>query len=238
MPDDRDNRFASEEGTEKYKGIPLFHGMSPEELSDSLAHLDARKRSYRKGTFLLRAGSTTRCMGIVLSGSVTIESTDLCGNCTILSHIGPGGIFAETYACLEKEVLLVDVRANEDCVILFLSTECIKNQPSVPESWQYKLVRNLLMISARKNLLLSGRSFHTASRTIRGKVLAYLHSISLQTRSDAFDIPFDRQQLADYLNVDRTALSKELGKMKREGIITFRRNHFGIRPHYMDEIFP
>ena len=89
-----------------------------------------------------------------------------------------------------------------------------------------KVVANLLTISAHKNLTLSGRSFHTAPKTIRGRVLAYLNTISLQTGRSEFDIPFDRQQLANYLNVERTALSKELGRMQNDGILRCRRSHF------------
>ena len=87
---------------------------------------------------------------------------------------------------------------------------------------------NLLTVATRKNLILSGRSFHTAPKTIRGRVLAYLNSVSLQKKNTEFDIPFDRQQLADYLNLERTALSKELGKMQREGLIECRKNHFRL----------
>ena len=91
-----------------------------------------------------------------------------------------------------------------------------------------KVIANLLRISAHKNLTLSGRSFHTAPKTIRGRVMSYLNSVSLQKHSRVFDLPFDRQQMADYLNVERSALSKELGKMEREGLIECRKNHFTI----------
>ncbi|MBR2807174.1 MAG: winged helix-turn-helix domain-containing protein, partial [Oscillospiraceae bacterium] len=87
-------------------------------------------------------------------------------------------------------------------------------------------------ISAHKNLALSGRSFHTAPKTIRGRVMSYLNTVSLQRGSREFDIPFDRQQLADYLNLERSALSKELGKMQRDGLITVRKNHFILHGHY------
>ena len=96
-----------------------------------------------------------------------------------------------------------------------------------------KLVTNLLTISAHKNLTLSGRSFHTSPKTIRGRVMAYLNSVSLQKGANEFDIPFDRQQLADYLNLERTALSKELGKMQKDKIISVNRNHFII--HVSDD---
>ena len=92
--------------------------------------------------------------------------------------------------------------------------------------WMMKFLRNLLNVSAHKNLTLSGRSFHTAPKTIRGRVMSYLNAVSLRKHTSEFDIPFDRQQLSDYLNLDRSALSKELGKMQREGLITVRKNHF------------
>ena len=206
----------------------LFRGMTGAELSDCVSALSARERQYPRGSLILRAGETTDCMGIVLTGSVTIESNDAWGGCTVLSHVGRGGFFAETYALLRQEAMLVDVRANEDSRILFLNLGGLAGAVHAPAPWQYKLTANLLLISAHKNLALTGRSFHTAPKTIRGRILSYLNAVSLQQHSAAFDIPFDRQQLADYLNVERTALSKELGKMRAEGLIRCRRNHFEI----------
>ena len=165
---------------------------------------------------------------LVLSGSVTIESNDAWGNRTILSHVGRGQFFAETYALFKDEPLLVDVRANEKSAVLFLRSGNIQALMDQSAPWANKYMTNILMISARKNLMLSGRSFHTAPKTIRGRVLSYLNSVSLQKHSNEFDIPFDRQQLADYLNLERSALSKELGKMQRDGLIKTKKNHFVI----------
>lgn len=181
-----------------------------------------------KGHVLLHAGDVTERLGLVLEGSVTVESNDAWGNRTILSHVGPGQLFAETYALLEDEPLLVDAVANETCRILFLHVGSAKKLMSASGSWATKVTANELMISALKNLHLSGRSFHTAPKTVRGRVMAYLNTVSLQTQSTEFDIPFDRQQLADYLNVERTALSKELGKMQNDGLIKVKKNHFVI----------
>ena len=206
----------------------LFRGMTEAELSDCAAALSAREKQYPRGSLILRAGETTDCMGIVLSGSVTIESNNAWGACTVLSHVGRGGFFAESYALLREEAMLVDVRANADSRILFLNLGGLAGTAPTPASWQYKLTAKLLLISAHKNLALTGRSFHTAPKTIRGRILSYLNAVSIQQHSTAFDIPFDRQQLADYLNVERTALSKELGKMRTEGLIRCRRNHFEI----------
>ena len=207
----------------------LFRGMTDSEIAEALQVLEAHEKHYKKGETLLIAGTITERMGLVLQGSVTIESNDAWGNRTIISHVGNGQVFAETYALLENEPMLVDVIASEDCRVLFLRSGRIQSLNSSLEPWALKYISNLLTISMHKNLILSGRSFHTAPKTIRGRVMAYLNSVSLQRQSREFDIPFDRQQLADYLNLERSALSKELGKMQREGLISCRKNHFIIQ---------
>ena len=201
----------------------LFREMTDSEIAEALQVLEAHEKRYEKGETLLTAGSVTERMGLVLEGSVTIESNDAWGNRTIISHVGCGQVFAETYALLENEPMLVDVTASEDCRILFLRSGRIQSLKNSPNPWALKYITNLLTISMHKNLILSGRSFHTAPKTIRGRVMAYLNSVSLQRRSREFDIPFDRQQLADYLNLERSALSKELGKMQKEGLIFCRK---------------
>lgn len=204
----------------------IFSGMDETEVYEALLFLHAEEKPFRKNQLIFHAGKKTSSMGLVLEGSVTIESNDLWGNRTILSHVASGQFFAETYALLKTEPMLVDVRANEKSRILFLNIGNLNNTFESP--WQAKMIRNLLMISSQKNLVLSGRSFHTASKSIRGRVMSYLNTVSLQKKSTSFDIPFDRQQLADYLNVERSALSKELGRMQRDGIIATRKSHFEI----------
>lgn len=205
----------------------LFKGMTDPERDECLLTLNAHRKSYKKGDAILHAGNLTDQMGMVLSGSVTIESNDMWGNRTILSQVGTGQFFAETYALLPEEVMLLDVVANENCQVLFLH---VGNMISKMQraAWSQKLYRNLLLISSHKNLTLSGRSFHTAPKSARGRILAYLNTVSLKKHSTEFDIPFDRQQLADYLNLERTNMSKELTRMRREGIIECRKNHFKL----------
>lgn len=207
----------------------LFRGMTELEITKALQVLEAHEKSFQKGETLLIAGTITERMGLVLEGSVTIESNDAWGNRTIISHVGQGQVFAETYALLENEPMLVDVTASEDCRVLFLRSGRIQSLKNSLEPWTLKYITNLLTISMHKNLILSGRSFHTAPKTIRGRVMAYLNSVSLQKHSREFDIPFDRQQLADYLNLERSALSKELGKMQKDELIFCKKNHFLIR---------
>ena len=207
----------------------IFCGMSEREIRTALERLSSVEKKYRKDSRILHAGSTTENIGLVLEGSVTIENNDLWGNRTILSHVDRGQFFAETYGFLGDIPLLVDVVANEPCRILFLRVATLRSRIAKVEPWMMKLTMNLLMISTQKNLILSGRSFQTSPKTIRGRVMAYLNSIALQKKQTEFDIPFDRQQMADYLNVERTALSKELGKMKKAGLISYRKQRFIIR---------
>ena len=206
---------------------PLFQGISDAETRECLEALQAQEKSYPKGSIILHAGNPTDRMGLVLSGGVTMESNDVWGNRTILGHAGAGEVFAETYALLPEEIMLVDVAAKEDSRILFLTlgSRFINMTGS---AWKDQLMKNLLRICAQKNLALSGRSFHTSPKSARGRLLSYLNAVALRQHADEFDIPFNRQQLADYLNLERTNMSKELGRMQRDGLLEFRKNHFHL----------
>lgn len=210
------------------KTMDFFSGFSDEEISDIATRLRVQCKSYVKGERVFHAGETTDVMGYVLSGSVHIESNDFLGNRLILDNVAAGQFFAETFAFLPQEILLVDVTANEDCEILFLCLAALHCSSIQESSWAGRLMMNLMTIMARKNLNLSRRSFHTAPKTIRERVMAYLNTIAIHSESVSFEIPFDRQQMADYLNVERTALSKELGRMQREGLIRFHRSSFTL----------
>lgn len=203
--------------------------MTENEIVDALKGLNAITKRYEKGSTILCAGSTTGSMGLVIDGSVTIENNDIWGNKTILGYVGKNEFFAETYGILSDEPMLVDVVANEDCRIVFLAIAILRSDTLKNEVWASKIVSNLLVISTQKNLALSGRSFHISHKTVRARVMSYLNSESIRKGKMAFNIPFNRQQMADYLNLDRTALSKELGRMKREGLIDFNKSHFQMK---------
>ena len=211
------------------KNSMIFKGMSNAEINETLQALGVYEKSYDKGEVILHAGDTTDFMGLVTKGSVTIESNDIWGNKTILSYVAGGQFFAETYALLDNAVLLVDAVANEKCTVAFFKLKSLYALAENKTPWSTKFIANLLAISTQKNLLLSQRSFHTSPKSVRGRVLSYLNSVSLQNHSLEFDIPFDRQQMADYLNLDRSALSKELSKMREEGIIRYRKSHFILK---------
>lgn len=205
----------------------LFNNMNENEIDEALNFFNARKTNYDKDTIIFHAGEKTKILGIVLSGSVTVESNDLWGNRTILTIIKKGGIFAETYALL-NETLLVDAVANEKSEIILLNVGSLNSFVDFEKTLINKFILNLLSVCARKNLILSAKNFDTSAKSIRKRVMSYLNAESIKKHSRSFEIPFNRQQFADYLNVERTALSKELGKMKRENLIDYYKNHFQI----------
>lgn len=206
----------------------LFRGAAPREVEEMLACLGGRRRSFAKGETIYHTGERVTALGLVLTGSVLIQSSDLWGNTTVLDSVGPGQIFAETYACAPEEPLMVDVVAAEPTQVLFLTVERVLTVCSHTCAHHARLVRNLLALSAQKNLNLSRKIFHTSARSIRGRLLSYLSEQAVRSGSRSFTIPYNRQQLADYLNVDRSALSNELGKMAREGLLRTERSRFTL----------
>lgn len=210
-------------------GTMLFRGANAEEAEAMLACLGSFERHYGKGETVCRAGEHTEYMGLVLSGSVNIELDDLWGNKTILGHVGAGQLFAETYACIPGEALLVSVVACEACEVLFLSAARLLKTCTNSCAHHTRLIRNLLQISAQKNLELSHRSLHTAPKSIRGRLLSYFSACAKRAGSYRFSIPFNRQQLADYLGIDRSAMSNELSKMQRDGLLSYDKNTFVLK---------
>lgn len=206
----------------------LFQNMNESDIQQALNELGWHERSYQAGELIFSAGDRTQETGFVEHGSVSIENTDWLGNRSILSLVSTGHFFAETYAALKNEAMLVDVRANENTNILFIRIGQLTYSYGHRRTWEIALLRNLLNISMHKNLILSQKNFHISPKSARARVMAYLQTVSLQTQALEFDIPFNRQQMADYLNLERTALSKELGQMKKDGVIDFRKNHFRL----------
>ncbi len=205
---------------------PLFAGLTPEQVEQIRAAGYLRQKNFTRHEVIFHAGSHVREIGIVVQGTVHIENSDLWGGKSILSSVCAGQAFAETYA-LCNEALLVDAVAAEDCTILFLSLAALNSPMHAP--WQDRLLRNMLTVSMRKNLSLSQRIFCTTPKTVRGRLLTYLSALAAKNNCNSFTIPFNRQQMADYLNLDRSALSKELCKMRDEGLLEFDKNKFVLK---------
>lgn len=206
----------------------LFTGTNADELQAMLQCLGAYTKNYNKNDVIYRVGQTVQVIGLVLSGSVIIECGDVWGNNNVLGIIQAGQIFSEAYACIPDEPLMVNVTACEKSEILFFNVSRLLTTCSNSCTHHSKLIQNLLHVLAQKNLNLSRRILHTSPKSIRGRLLSYLSEQAKQQGSYCFTIPLNRQQLADYLSVDRSALSSELSKMQNDGLLSYTRNTFTL----------
>lgn len=197
----------------------LFSGISQTDLSALLSCLAAVERRYSKGAVILAEGEPTQWMGLVLEGRAIISCADVWGKSSILGFAEPGAVFGEAYACVPGEALLISVCAAEETRVLFLNVGKLLTVCGNACTFHARLIRNLLTISAGKNLQLSRRIFHTTPKSIRGRLQSYFSECAKKSGSLTFKLPFNRQQLADYLGVDRSAMSSELSKMQRDGLI-------------------
>lgn len=207
----------------------LFSGISETELAAMLSCLETREECFPKDTFLLRTGDTAESIGLVLSGSVLVVQEDIWGNRNILSKAGPGQTFAAAYACAPGSLLNVSVLAETPVTAMFLNVKRVLNMcPSACEHHS-RIIRNLLGELAEKNLRFGEKLTHMGQRTTRAKLMSYFSAEAQRLGTYEFDIPFSRQQLADYLAVERSGLSLELGKMRSEGLLDFHKSHFILK---------
>ena len=207
---------------------PLFEGVNAEDLSAMTACLGARTAAYQKNTVILSEGAPSGEIGVVLSGRVQIVRTDFYGNRSIMMTISPGELFGEAFACAEVAILPVSIVAAEDSTVMMINCRRIMKTCSNACEFHSRLIFNLLKIVSMKNLALHRKAEITSRRTTREKILTYLLQQAKLSGSSRFTIPFDRQALADYLEVDRSGLSAELGKLKKQGVLDFHKNSFHL----------
>lgn len=210
------------------KKCPMFTGISENDIKPMLSCLNAKEIKVRKGELIFAAGDRPEYVGIVLSGSVHVVQEDYWGNRTILVAVQAGGLFAEAFSCAEAAVLPVSVLAHDDCTILLIDFKRILTTCSSSCVFHTRLIRNLMKILANKNIALTQKIEYITKKSVRDRVLSYLSACALSEGSNSFSIPFNRQELADYLSVERSALSNTLGKMRKEGIINFEKNIFSL----------
>lgn len=206
----------------------LFQEMNKKDIEELLQYLSVKEKTYQKGEVIYHMGDSVQSIGIVASGSVNITKGDVWGNETLLDHVVCGQVFAETYACVQTEPMMVEVVAAQETKIIFLYIGNLLQRKLSACGCYEQFLKNLIQVMASKNLHLSSKMSHVTPKTIRERLLSYLSYEAVKHRSREFDIPFNRQQMADYLLVERSALSKELSKMQREGMLTYRKNHFRL----------
>ena len=205
----------------------LFHGLREAQIREMLPCLSARQSRFRRGQFLLRAGDRVAFAGILLSGEAEVLQEDFWGTRTLLAAVGPGDLFAEAFACAHA-VSPVSVLCKTDGSVLYLNVRAVFS-PCEKACAQHKaLSQNLIRVLAEKNMQLNEKAGFLSQRTTREKLLAYLSAQARRAGSASFRIPFDRQQLADFLSVNRSAMSAELSRMQREGLLCADRSSFTL----------
>lgn len=206
----------------------LFQGVTPEEIQSMLKCLSAHVKHYKKDEFIIRSGDYIHFVGMIVSGAALIIQEDFWGKRTIISELLPGNLFAETYACISSIPIEMSVICDSECDVVFMDMNRIMTVCSSNCTFHTRLIQNLLSSLARKNMILTKKMQHMSKKTIREKLLSYLSAESLKSNSSTFYIPFNRQQLADYLSIDRSALSNELSKLQAEGILTYNKSRFTL----------
>lgn len=207
----------------------LFAGMSEGETAQMLACLAGRRAECSAGFFLAHEGECVRELGLLVRGRLQAAAQDIWGNTSILETVEPGQLFLETYACRPENPLPFSVSALEDSAVLFFDMNRLLHTCKSACVFHERLIQNLLFEMAGKNMRLAGHIFCLGRRSIRERLLGYLSQEAKKQRSAYFTIPFSRQQLADYLCVDRSALSKEMSRMKKEGLLDFERSRFYLK---------
>lgn len=218
---------------EKYlnvlKKCTLFDGMNDEEIYVMLSCLKARVVTVSKGEYIFTEGEPAKYVGIVLSGEAQIIMVDFFGNRNITASIDPADVFGESFACADVEAMPVSVVASEASEIMLINCGYIIDVCSRACTFHNRMIYNMMKIVAKKNIEFNRKIEITSKRTTRGKLMAYLMTQAKMRGSNNFTIPFDRQELADYLGVERSAMSAELSRMRQEGLVDYKKSWFRVQ---------
>lgn len=214
---------------ESLKKVSLFGDIETAEIKSLLTCLSAKTGYFKAKEAIFLAGDKAEFVGIVLSGQVQIVKEDFYGNKNIVASVETGQLFGEAFACADIKTMPVSVFAVEDCEIMLIDYRRIITTCPHNCSFHSKLIYNMLRIVANKNIMLSQKIEFISKRTTKEKLLAYLSSEAKKAGSKSFTIPYNRQELADYLSVDRSAMSAELCKLRDKGILEFDKNKFILK---------
>lgn len=215
-----------------FKNTSTFEGLNEEEILSAINSFAPSIKSYQKNASVLLSGDTTQSMGLLLSGSLIVFQEDVWGHRSIMNKLSIGETFAEPFAS-SGIPLNISMYASSDSEILFLNLKSILSSSSLDSEVHSRIIENVISNLSKKTLKLNEKISHMNKRTTREKLLSYLSTQSQTKKSLEFDIDFNRQQLADYLGVERSAMTVELSKLQGEGILTTNRNHFIL--HVVEE---
>ena len=210
------------------KKTQIFAGIGDDEISSMLSCLGARLYNYKKGEYVLRQGEHLSDIIVLVKGTLHIQKDDYWGNRSLLGQIAVGEMFGEAYVAPESGALLNDVVAIEDSVVILFDVKRILTTCSSACRFHTLVVQNMFFAISEKNRKLVQKLGHMSKRSTREKLISYLSEQAKKHNSAKFTIPFNRQQLADFLSVDRSAMSNELCKMRDEGLLEFEKNSFKL----------
>ncbi|QOX65659.1 Crp/Fnr family transcriptional regulator [Anoxybacterium hadale] len=204
----------------------LFQGVSEQDLEAMLSCLGANERKYKKNDIILLAGTRVTSVGIVAEGNAQITREDAEGNRAILSELMKADLFAEAYVAAGSAEIPVTVIATSDCRIIWIPFHKIVGACSTACGFHRTLIENMMRVIAVKNIMMNEKMRVLACKTTKEKLMTYLSDYSERTGKNKFKIPFSRNELADYLSVDRSAMSRELSRLRDEGYLEYHKNEF------------
>ena len=211
------------------KKTKIFAGVQESEICSMLSCLSARKREYKKGEYVIRQGESLEAIAVLVEGNLHIQNDDFWGNRSIINVIGVGEMFGEAYVSHDSGSVLNDVVATCDSTVVFFDAGRIMTTCSSACPFHSKVVENLFFAISEKNRRLVQKLGFVSQRSTRQKLMSYLSQQAKENKREEFEIPFNRQQLADFLSVDRSAMSNELCKMRDEGLLEFKKSCFRLR---------
>jgi CRP-like cAMP-binding protein len=203
----------------------LFRGFSADELRELLPAIHAGIRKYRKGETFVRAGAPVTSMGLLVFGGMTTLKKDSSGNFNLLKYSCPGDLFFAYFSFQASPVTVVSAL---ESVVLSFPVGRMMSEDRLTDNQSVRLLRNILQLTSDESMLYLEKVETLSYRSVRNRICNYLYQMSLKNSSQSFSVPFNREQMAQYLCVERSALSKELGRMRKEGLILFERSHFEI----------
>ncbi len=210
----------------KIKANPLFEGIGITDFEAMLRCVEGSVQSYQKGTIILLTGNPVETVGLVLGGAVQVVREDREGRQNLLTELREGELFGEVFACAGISHSPVTVLAVENCEILHINYRRVISTCSSACVFHQRLIENMLTLLARKNLMLNQKNEILSKRSTRERLLLYFDFCRQGAKH--FTIPYNREELAAYLCVERSAMSAELSRMQREGLIQYKRNEVSL----------
>ena len=207
---------------------PLFQGIDEKDMDGMLTCLGAIEKKYRKNDVILLAGEKASSVGMMVEGTAQITREDADGNRAILSELGKADLFAEAYAAANSSEVPITVIATSDCRVVWIPFYKLAVGCSNACVFHQALIQNMMKVIAEKNILMNEKMRLLSCKTTKEKLLTYLSDYSVRVGKNRFKIPFSRNELADFLSVDRSAMSRELGKLRDEGYLKFNKNEFEL----------